>query len=339
MSSNDRDPAFDIIKGILMYFVVISHLFDTFLQRMALFVDGMIPAFFIISGYFMKDCTDVEQLKRTIQKKTKTLLIPYLIWSAVSLVANVVFGIMSGKPVGVLNEAVQIFLYARSLWFLIALYISAFLFTLSTLIINKMKWNIYLVQFLLWIVLCITMPDQLLCMYKVKWLYPFFVFGYWLKHAHAFDAHRISRRMIVLFSVVFTGLLVCACRMEEEFLNFIRFQYSSLSGVAFGMAFYILCTLFCVLAVLAMQQLGKTRIGPVLTEIGTYNLDIYVIHMFLVKLIAIPVFFSDMLLQAGVLVKYLLIYACAALIVAIIWLGCKWVLRKIPLYLISTGNT
>ena len=107
----EREPSFDLLKGVLMTLVVLSHLFDSYLKTTALFVDALMPIFFVISGYFSKDSLDAQELWSTVKKKTKTLLVPYLIWSGVALLANLSIGILSGSKVSIAAEALQIFLY------------------------------------------------------------------------------------------------------------------------------------------------------------------------------------------------------------------------------------
>ena len=44
----EREPSFDLLKGVLMTLVVLSHLFDSYLKTTALFVDALMPIFFVI---------------------------------------------------------------------------------------------------------------------------------------------------------------------------------------------------------------------------------------------------------------------------------------------------
>ena len=73
-----RNKSIDITKGILIFFVVLGHIADggSYIHKYVYWFH--MPAFFIISGLFMrKDCC----LKDEIKKRTYRLLVPYLFFS------------------------------------------------------------------------------------------------------------------------------------------------------------------------------------------------------------------------------------------------------------------
>lgn len=71
-----RDPVFDIMKGIAIFFVVMSHSNVAWLSSHT-FATLRSPLFFIISGYFAKEWL----LMNFIRNGAKRLLIPYVVTS------------------------------------------------------------------------------------------------------------------------------------------------------------------------------------------------------------------------------------------------------------------
>lgn len=75
-----RNSEIDIAKGILIYFVVLGHILpDSELIHKYIYWFHM-PAFFIISGLFIKD---QFELKSEVKKKIRRLLIPYFLFSLI----------------------------------------------------------------------------------------------------------------------------------------------------------------------------------------------------------------------------------------------------------------
>lgn len=329
----EREPSFDLLKGVLMTLVVLSHLFDSYLKTTALFVDALMPIFFVISGYFSKDSLDAQELWSTVKKKTKTLLVPYLIWSGVALLANLSIGILSGSKVSIAAEALQIFLYARSVWFLLALYISACLFSLSIYWLCRHARLFLPAQAIIWIVFFLVLPDDLLCLYKVKWLYPFLVFGFYLKKWMG-GGKKLAKKQTACLVLLLVPLVTAACLYPETFICHIDFAYASVRDIVFGVLFYIMSALLSVLAFSLARAAAKAKYAAVLVEIGTYSLDIYVAHMFFIKALQVTGVFD---IQLEGWLKYAFVCVCAAGIVILIWLISKHILRRSKLYRWSIG--
>lgn len=84
-----RNPVFDIMKGIGILLVLIGHL-PGLLPGLKTFIYSFhMPLFFLLAGYFSKDLGDGEVLKQ-IGKDAKRLLLPFvftqlllLVWTAV----------------------------------------------------------------------------------------------------------------------------------------------------------------------------------------------------------------------------------------------------------------
>lgn len=117
----------DIDKGIAIYLVVLGHLFGganpyiTFCHM---------PVFFFVSGYFAYSSMQKHKSRDIIKRKIESLLIPYLFWSGVSFVANVGVKYLNGSITRdmIKVEFIDVFLMARSVWFLVILFLTIVFF-------------------------------------------------------------------------------------------------------------------------------------------------------------------------------------------------------------------
>lgn len=83
----NRNDFIDIIKGILMILVIIGHFsfFEYEARTLTLIYSFHMPAFFIIAG-FLSHITEKNTIKEIIQKRFKSTIIPYYIFSFISFI-------------------------------------------------------------------------------------------------------------------------------------------------------------------------------------------------------------------------------------------------------------
>lgn len=84
-----RDESVDLLRGIGILFMIMGHVgfggpFSNWIHAFHM------PLFFIITGYFLKPCTNKKELKDTVIKRIKKLLIPYGVFSIVGLLLWIV---------------------------------------------------------------------------------------------------------------------------------------------------------------------------------------------------------------------------------------------------------
>lgn len=94
----NRQNGKDIAKAIGIYLVITGHLLSAQAQAgHALIYLVHMPLFFWISGYFLYGSVKKHSIAENVRNKADTLLIPFLVWSGVALLANlaVSFGIFS----------------------------------------------------------------------------------------------------------------------------------------------------------------------------------------------------------------------------------------------------
>lgn len=336
-----RTAVFDIAKLLAIFLVVLGHLLNECVGDPTILINFFhMPVLFFISGYFAAFSQEKYESGIIVRKKIKSLLLPYLFWSGVSLAANLVLGMVKGSfdPAAVLQEAAQIFLYARSVWFLAELLVSFLVFlTIHELVQRTEKLCIAVpAQFAAWLLLSCMVPGEIFAFYKFKWLYPFFMVGWIVARKHervvswlnsrknGFSARMVSLTFPVLVSVFLK---------ENAFWEYTQFTYSQPQNVFYGILYYLISLTGVGFVMTLSYWISKTGVSEICSEIGTYSMDIYVIHMFIVKVIQIIFVGTGM----GKFAVYALYSGISLLIVVFIWLMSKWILRKIGLFRIMVG--
>ena len=186
-----RNLAFDACKGLAIYAVVMIHVETVLTWRIPTETVAM-PAFFFISGYFFSRyfLSSERGESKQFLKKCKRLFLPFLVWSCVALIFNLVLEILkNGGIIGfaeiVRTQSFDIFIHARSLWFLICLFYT-FVFTLLCHCIGRMacpnsKYAGLIIAIIGYALLYLFVYDaadnSFLRFFKFQWLYPYFLFG------------------------------------------------------------------------------------------------------------------------------------------------------------------
>ena len=77
-----RKPEFDILKGLLIIFVVIGHVVNGDSEVHTVIFWFHMPVFLMTSGYFIKDVPiDKSCFNKTLSKLLNRYLVPYFSWS------------------------------------------------------------------------------------------------------------------------------------------------------------------------------------------------------------------------------------------------------------------
>lgn len=272
-------------KAIAIFMVVYGHLYYRLTGNSTVLISFChMPVFFFISGYFLEKSVEKYTFREILFKKTKGLLVPYLVWSMISLAVNCTMKFLQGDlggVGGVFTEGIDIFLYSRSVWFLIELYVSSLLFIFFKYVALKCRVNSWLVCVSGWLMLSVVLPGEFLAFYKFKWLYPFLLIGAFSERKQ-YRLFRGSRKLFFLVAFVFVLLSLFT---YEKFLfeAYSSFSYDSFKEVCAGV-FYYMVSLLGIFAVCSLTALVKGRLAECLGYIGRYSMDIYVTHMFFIKL-------------------------------------------------------
>ena len=258
---------------------------------------------------------------------------PYLAWSAVALAANVTVGMVHGKMSvsDVLKEFVNIFICARSVWFLVVIFLAeAFCIVIWRLCKNNGLR--YVLAIGIWFIICLSPFYELLSIYKFKWLFPFMVLGM-LCEEYAIYEKLYSCFCIKICSLLFIPMAILLYR-EEPFTEYLSCAYSSAENVVMGEIYYLISTLAVILVIWMASSLKSVAVGGYIAEAGRYSLEIYVMHMLMVKFL--PIVPAGVMESAALPYLYFGIYAMA-ITVCIVFFS-KYIFEKIKILRWTVGR-
>lgn len=340
-----RNEIIDIAKGIAIYLVVLGHLqLTSFNTSILLIASCHMPVFFFLSGIFFLKSYDKYTTKEFILNKVRTLIIPYLIWSFVAFAENVVLLILNGNDRYVINEAYDIFVNSRSVWFLVVLFLTnIYIYILFYLTKKNKIWSVIL-AIVFWVFSLFMGKISILSLYKFQWLLPYFLLGIIMSYDNKiFDyLGKITNRNIIKQTIITiicvtvyiaSDLLMCDENLFDEF-------YSSFNLSRNHIIYYIFLYLIGMVGIVTIIEVAAIMIhiskaSSYFRSFGFYSIDIYVIHMFLVVVIekVISLSFVPMWAKGEIA---LLIYAF--LVVLVITLIVDKCLRRIRLYRVAVGG-
>lgn len=341
-----RNLAFDACKGLAIYAVVMIHVETVLTWRIPTETVAM-PAFFFISGYFFSRyfLSSERGESKQFLKKCKRLFLPFLVWSCVALIFNLVLEILkNGGIIGfaeiVRTQSFDIFIHARSLWFLICLFYT-FVFTLLCHCIGRMacpnsKYAGLIIAIIGYALLYLFVYDaadnSFLRFFKFQWLYPYFLFGCVIRREaiEGFLAFACNHRVAFLASALCVLGLMYVSYDREAYTLWCEPDARARGGVLFLTVYYLIGAAGTLSLLGISGLLSKTkRVGPILVDIGKYSLDVYVMHMFFVKVLLM--FLPGGFVESG-LYAYVVAPLMGMVIVAATYLLAKKVFSRIPVY-------
>ncbi|MBO4840477.1 MAG: acyltransferase family protein [Bacteroidaceae bacterium] len=124
-----RDQSFDVLKGILILIVVLGHALQYQYQEdcwhQPLF-DGIytfhMPLFVFVSGFFFYSCTR-RSFHDMIVNKSKRLMLPWLIWSIVLVVAMCIIQKETFFSLSTREKGTILFQEFQTFWYLICVFV------------------------------------------------------------------------------------------------------------------------------------------------------------------------------------------------------------------------
>ena len=182
-----------------------------------------VPFFFIQSGYWMFrfdiQQADIEDWKQKLKKKIKTLIVPYLLWNAYSIVVFMILANLPGRPfykedVQVANLSLQrlyegliLNRYNLPYWFMRDLIIITFLSPLLSFFLKKK-----IVAAITWIILMILTTLNLNIPFLQTSSLMLFTMGGILSvyFKEFWETQNSDMKCIVIYSVLF--ILLCVCK-------------------------------------------------------------------------------------------------------------------------------
>lgn len=329
----DRKTVIDSMKCIAIYLVVLGHLVNPQSKLFIAINACHMPIFFLIAGYFSYHTLALKPTSRIFLSKVQRLLIPYIVWSVIAVVANV--GLLLLKERRATGTEIFSYLYnalvnAKSVWFFITLFFVFCIMLLVKLTNNLNRPWIFLVLLLL----ILFLPNELFMFSKLKNYFPFFMVGFY-SYQHKEKLIYIENKFRILLGILSITFLPLLLFLSDtiEFINYAEFTYSSYSvnkAITIYLFYFVMGLLSFGLVYYVSQiinHIGKVKYF--FADVGRFSMDIYPIHMMLVKFIVIVP--AIMKTNCGVL-NYVYYPLYSIFITWFCWILSKKILHKIKLY-------
>lgn len=325
-----RDAKYDIVKAIAIYLVIVGHVIDQIgLEKSFLIRYLHMPVFFFVSGFFLYHTIHKYTFREVFIKKAKTLLTPYIIWSFISFGVNVIIFFIQ-KNYGYQNlkeEFIEIFLYARSLWFFIMMFFSSIFLAVFAYTIKNKYWILICVCG--WFLVSMQPINNIFLLYKFKWLFPFMLLGYLsAKYKKMIKGEIIWSKVIlnILGFILVAGIFY----NENYYYAYSQFDYSNVIEIIMGLIYYAISFWGIVSCLILAQKLSEYKLSNKVQHIGASTADIYVIHSFFIKLLIFPAQTINILSYLYVLI--------VSFVILVISMFVKYIFRYSKIYNFSFGR-
>jgi len=288
----ERNNTIDAIKGFAIILVVLAHA----IQRNIIDSEGNIffclissfhmHLFMFLSGYVIARSISKPEYN-WLFKKFIRLMIPFFIWSIIMYyMRNFDFSglVYYGEyfEAGIFHFLIYCFLVPWiGLWFLYVLFIFYVLLIILKTIEKKTGLIIYVIIFLLLQFIPLS-PFAMFGLYNIRWLCMFF-FGGYLMHTHQDKIPDITPvyKFIIIFSFpLFFTIYYSLINVPMWLYSFPYTLYSS-AVLAFR---YLLAWSGIAATWMIISSIHSANILKPLSYTGLFTLDIYVIHLMILRL-------------------------------------------------------
>ena len=177
--------------------------------------------------------------------------------------------------------------------------------------IRKYKINRYITWIAAWLVFSVILPDELFALYKFKWLFPFLLAGAF--YAEKYEVFKEKYKAEIVSLILF---LVLSNILYDNglFKEYATFSYHSWRSIFIGVLYYGV-SLSGIIGVFALTHWKKPKaIRNLVCAVGQSSMDIYVIHMLLIKFIFWSPSFSNMYL----LYLYVVVYSIGIILLILL---------------------
>lgn len=288
-----RDFWFDNAKGVLMITVVVGHLiasvvnkYETFAFLSNLIYFFHMPAFAIISGYFMKRRIDTKDYASVINKT----LLPYCFAQIIIYLAALILpdGVRVLSAERLADSGVFSFLFPiYHLWYFFGV-MAAFVFCIAFKA-KEHPARAFVVSVIISLISGAVPTVEFLKLTKVLAFLPFFVLGYLIPRE---KMQRVRERKFIIPSLIVAaativgfwllkdvGTLTGIFAMTWRYQSF-AFDISYLGAILVRLGF-IVCSVIFSLAFLNLCPKKKS----IFTVLGKRSVYIYILHVLIVAVI------------------------------------------------------
>ncbi|MGL5260195.1 MAG: acyltransferase family protein [Lachnospiraceae bacterium] len=287
--NKQRSYKFDNFKAILIFLVVLGHLYENIsfptsqIQYLIIYSFHM-PAFAFISGVFFK--------KNNKNKIVKTILLPYLIFQTIFLVLTAFYN----STFTIKDFTLQYTTPFWVLWYLLALFIWNLFANILTF---TKKTGILFVFASFFIALLIgyeTTIGYYLTLSRVICFFPYFLLGIYLKkYEKTFNITYKSNKVIKNITTI---LLLCSVMLMICFQNNIdkSWLYHSMnytknhSNFLIRLLFFLVALLF----IIAFMIFIPDKKIMFFSNIGKNSMNVYLLHIIIIRFFPINSFLESL---------------------------------------------
>jgi acyltransferase len=320
-----RSNWIDTLKGIGIILVVIGHLAANIYDDLVRYIYSFhMPLFFFISGYLFNLNKYKEVPLKFLQKKVKTLLLPYLAFTVISydfyMICDFLLRVYQpavynenilGK--GIYFNLINIFLTQKELintplWFLLCLFTVEILFYLISRRFYRSQNNIlYFIIFLSFIGYICSNYSPTHFLWKLDVAFTAISF-----YAAGFFSHKnynklfLERRLYIFFILLILHLVSC---FENQNVNMISLRYGN----------YILFYISAFSGIYTYFYLAQTiKSSKVLEYYGKNSLIILGTHYIIISLLKYTVIFSQKILHININQNFVFVIMIISVLVLIV---------------------
>lgn len=277
-------PELDATKGIAIILMILGHCIqlsyvsdEGFFENIVfkLIYSFHMPLFMIISGFLFAGTVERKSLLQIIYSKVTNILFPILIWN---FIVNGKYYLLDKGGVTKIKD----FLYGClcSFWFLWAVLFCSLVMAIIFKCI-KNHW-IQMLCILLGLIFTFITPD-IINSECYKFMYPCFVFGYYMRDYYSKVPPMNERRMLIVLALVFMILFVFYRRDAYIYIG----KWALLGTIEKSkiLMWDIYRTLIGIIGsvcvILAVRQIHGLCKSILLRDIGKLSIGIYIISMYM----------------------------------------------------------
>lgn len=310
-----REAWLDRLKGLLIITVVIGHIlpgpYNTLENWPSYIYLFHMPAFFMISGYLIKE--KKQGFFTSVLAKAKRTLLPYVIYLLLIAGTQVVWAFVKNPKFYFAKKNLKLFFYGGqdlnafhcgALWFLSC---SFFVFLFFYLIEKCLpfKWLKYVAFILLWII------SHVQSMFFIEGTGPSFLLWdvafigcVYLAMGYYWKKYIFDKRVVIASVLVLTAFFIVRISGISEYINGFAIELWSHTYRYPILDLLIPISGFVILANL-MKLIPEGTCSNLLSDIGKYTLPIMAIHQIILFLLRNAKIEQPLiLLAAGVIVPY-----------------------------------
>jgi fucose 4-O-acetylase-like acetyltransferase len=278
---NDRADWVDYGKGIGIILVVYAHLLSSdfhaglnipehfFILSDSIVYSFHMPLFFFLSGLFVEGSFQKRGARSYLLDKFSRIAYPYLIWSVLQVSVEVIFSSQTQKGTNLANLFAIPYIPWGQFWFIYALFIMHIAYTISKIFGKYSSGLLFIVAAALYFN---PLYVGFAGLFGFSTHFIFFVGGIVLRK-YFMDAEKYNLPLwsiLLLFIILLgSGYFIFEYQIQPARLAGAHHQFYFLYFTALGITSY---------AGLA-QYLARKNTAQYLKLLGTYSLQIYLVHM------------------------------------------------------------